>query len=211
VMPVHRVVMRETGLNEIYVDTEGDALVLREGSLSNPAIAAQLSACGAMPGGGAFADVSLAAVDWVRDAAKRLSRGFILLIDRGHEAAHLYGPEGSQGTLACRPRPLSESLSGTTPWLERPGEQEITADVDFTSARAAAEAEGCVSLGSIDQTHFLMALAGPRVEGFDAAERQAFNTLVLPGGAGSRTKVLVLAKGVGTPVLRCRPGAIGTA
>ena len=83
-----------------------------------------------------------------------------------------------------------------------PGEQDITAHVDFTSVRAAAEAEGCTTLGLMDQTYFLMALAGPRVESFDDAERLAFKSLMLPGGLGSTKKVLVLGKGVGAPALR---------
>ena len=53
-----------------------------------------------------------------------------------------------------------------------------------------------------------MALAGPRVESFDDAERLAFKSLVLPGGHGSTMKVLVLAKNMGGPALR---GCSGTA
>ena len=67
--------------------------------------------------------------------------------------------------------------------------------------RHAAEAAGCVSLGLMDQTYFLMALAAPMLNDLDASDRRAFAALVMPGGLGSTMKVLVLAKGVNTPVL----------
>ena len=40
-------------------------------------------------------EINLRAVDWIRDAARRLRRGFIILIDYGHEARELYSPTHS--------------------------------------------------------------------------------------------------------------------
>ena len=51
-----------------------------------------------------------------------------------------------------------ESSADSPPWLAHPGEQDITAHVDFTSVRAAAEAEGLTTLGFLDQTYFLLGL-----------------------------------------------------
>ena len=95
--------------------------------------------------------------------------------------------------------------------LERPGEQDITAHVDFTSVRAAAEAEGMVTLGFMDQTYFLMGiLASQGSQGSTDAnlenpenlkQRLALKTLLMPGGLGSTHKVLVLGKDVGMPSL----------
>ena len=39
-----------------------------------------------------------------------------------------------------------------------PGEQDITAHVDFTSVRAAAEAEGLTTIAFLDQTYFVLGL-----------------------------------------------------
>ena len=44
-------------------------------------------------------EINLRAVDWIRDAARRLRRGFIILIDYGHEARELYSATHSAGTL----------------------------------------------------------------------------------------------------------------
>ena len=38
------------------------------------------------------AEINLRAVDWIREAARRLRRGFIILIDYGHDARELYSP-----------------------------------------------------------------------------------------------------------------------
>ena len=45
------------------------------------------------------AEINLRAVDWIRDAARRLRRGFIILIDYGHEARELYSATHATGTL----------------------------------------------------------------------------------------------------------------
>jgi len=201
-MPVHQLTMRDGSLRETYVDLEGDCLVAREGPLSTPDLQVHLSSGGVALPEGARAEVSPAATNWIRDAAKRLQRGFMVLIDYGHEAQQLYGGSTSQGTLTTYRRHQQAASESGSPWLVHPGDQDITAHVNFTTIRAAAEAEGCTTLALIDQTYFLMAVAGPRVASFEAAERQAFKTLVLPGGLGSTMKVLVLAKGIESPALR---------
>jgi SAM-dependent MidA family methyltransferase len=201
-LPVHRVTMRDGALREVYVDLDDDCLVSREGPLSTPDLEVYLSSAGVPLPEGAQADVSPAAVNWIRDAAKRLHRGFMILIDYGHEAQQLYGEPTSTGTLTTYRRHQQAGSEAGAPWLKRPGDQDITAQVNFTSIRAAAEAEGCTTLSLVDQTYFLMAVAGPRVASFDDVERRAFKTLALPGGLGSTMKVLVLAKGMESPSLR---------
>ncbi|MEQ1726869.1 MAG: SAM-dependent methyltransferase [Vicinamibacterales bacterium] len=200
-MPVHQVTASGDGLREVHVDLDGDQLVTRELAPSSARLEAQLAATGVSLPPGARVELSLAAVDWVRDAAKRLQRGFMILVDYGHEAACLYSEPRTSGTLTAYRR-HQQSDAGSSAWLDEPGEQDITAHVDFTSIRAAAESQGCETLALIDQTYFLMALAGPRLESFDASERQAFKTLIMPGGLGSTMKVLVLSKGLGRPPLR---------
>lgn len=199
-MPTHQVVATAAGLREVHVDVDRGTLVTRDLPPSSPRLAAQLDAAGVTLATGARAEVSLAAIDWVQDAAKRLQRGFMLLIDYGHEATHLYAEPRTSGTLTTYRR-HQQSDADSTSWLDAPGQQDITAHVDFTSIRTAAESQGCDTLALMDQTYFLMALASPRLEHLDHRERQAFKTLVLPGGLGSTMKVLVLGKGVGRPAL----------
>ena len=99
----------------------------------------------------------------------------------------------------------------------------MTAHVDFTSVRDAAEAAGLETLALLDQTYFVMGLCVQGSQGFpDPQSRQgteaaslvtalnlvnvkrrlALKTLIMPGGLGSTMKVIIFGKGVGTPALR---------
>ena len=232
-MPVHQVVMREDGLREVYVDVarplqdrgreaEGTAfrLVTVEGPPSTPDLQAYLDRLGVTLEPGWRGEINLDAVAWVRDAARRLRRGFIILIDYGHEARHLYSASHSGGTLTTYTRHRSdgpESAAATPPWLLQPGERDITSHVDFTSIRAAAEGEGLTTLGFLDQTYFVLGLLEGSAEGGreplgssgnkgfrppSLGSSLALKTLMMPGGLGSTHKVLILGKNVGAPALQ---------
>src|SRR5580765_8343334 len=161
-LPVHQVVMREDGLREVYVNATADCrLTTVEGELSTPALSDYLARLGVSLEPGWRAEINLRAVDWIRDAARRLRRGFIILIDYGHDARELYSAGHSSGTLTTFAQHRSagpESAGGVPSWLRDPGEQDLTSHVDFTSVRAAAEAEGMTTIGFLDQTYFLLGL-----------------------------------------------------
>jgi SAM-dependent MidA family methyltransferase len=213
-MPVHQVVMREDGLREVYVTAvgpqgvtvgpEGPTLRTAEGPPSTPALAEYLDRLGIALEPGWRVEINLQAVEWVRDAARRLRRGFIIFIDYGHEARDLYSASHSAGTLTSFTQHRSggpEISNGVPAWLQQPGEQDLTTHVDFTSVRAAADAEGLTTIGFLDQTYFLLGL----VEALDLSDvrtRLALKTLVVPGGMGSTHKALILGKDVGAPALR---------
>lgn len=233
--PVHQVVMRPGGLREVYVDLAADSghgsaphppLVTREGPLSTPALAEYLRRLDITLEPGWRVEINLRAVDWIREAAQRLRRGFIILIDYGHEAVDLYGVAHAGGTLATFTRHTMAGAESApaAPWLMTPGAQDITAHVDFTTVRDTAEAEGLATLGFLDQTYFLMGLLNQGSRGAQGApgpqasrpnlmnpvnpvnlenleNRLALKTLLMPGGLGSTLKVLLLGKGVGTPAL----------
>ncbi|PYQ95685.1 MAG: hypothetical protein DMF97_16600, partial [Acidobacteria bacterium] len=75
----------------------------------------------------------------------------------------LYSPTHAAGTLTTfsRHQSIGPESPGVPAWLQSPGNQDITAHVDFTSVRAAAEAEGLQTLGFMDQTYFLLGLLPP--------------------------------------------------
>jgi SAM-dependent MidA family methyltransferase len=213
-LPCHAVVMTGRGLREIVVDVDGDELVEREAPLSSPAIAHYFDALGITLGLGWRAEVNLRAVNWTRDAARRLRRGFLLLIDYGHRAAELYSASHSAGTRISYDRHVAESAGERPAWLTRPGEVDITAHVDLTSIERAAHTEGLTTIAMLDQTYFLLALGveemlarGSSASPADLKRRLALKTLLLPGGLGSTLKVMIFARGVGTPSLRgCSQG-----
>jgi SAM-dependent MidA family methyltransferase len=217
-MPVHQVVMRGEGLREVYVAepaSGGGTLVTVEGAPSTPALAAYLEQLDITLEPGWRVEINLRAVEWMRDASRRLARGFLVLFDYGHDARELYSVSHSAGTLTAFERHTMagpEQSPATPPWLAHPGGQDMTSHVDFTSIRRTAEAERLVTLGFLDQTYFLMGIllgqsrATPAPDALvdwqgDLKTRLALKTLMMPGGLGSTLKVLILGKGVGTPPL----------
>jgi SAM-dependent MidA family methyltransferase len=196
-LPNHPVVMTHNGLREVFVDVENGAFVERLEDPSTPRIAEYLSRAGAAMPIGARAEVNLAAEDWIKAASTSLDRGFMVIIDYGHDQEELYGGSHGSGTLASFKQ--HTQLSDV---LQSAGECDITAHVDLTAVRRAAERSGLQLLGALDQTYFMLGLAGADLETMSLRQRLALKTLMLPGGLGSTHKVLVFGKDVGTPPLK---------
>jgi len=195
--PVHVIVMREDGPREVLVDAEGDTLVEREDLVSAADLRKEFEA-GPPLGVGMRAEVNLAAREWIAEAARRLTRGYILLIDYGDTAAALRSRVRAEGTLRAF---REHRVSGR--WIDDPGEQDLTAHVDFTALERWGAEAGLEPLGRTDQTRFLLELGA--IERLEAAQagltaaaalrrRLALKTLLVPGGMGSTHSVLVFAK-----------------
>jgi SAM-dependent MidA family methyltransferase len=202
-MPVHRVMLQNGRLREVCVVWDGIAFADELQDLP-PDVVAHFDRLGLLPGEGCYAEVNLEALQWVEKAANSLDRGFVLTLDYGHEAAELYAPWRTDGTLLC----FYRHNPSTDPYA-RIGRQDMTAHVDFTSIRRAGEEAGLVTLGLTSQSQFLSnlgiaeALRLPE-GGTDMEEhfvrRRAVMELLDPGGLG-RIRVLVQAKGVDNVLL----------
>lgn len=207
-MPVHRVVGTDEGIREVFVDREGGELKETLRPPSTPAIDRFLGEAGVEPERGQTIDLNLAAPCWMSWAVGLLSRGYALIVDYGYEARELYHAARPRGTLlAYRRHRTSENF------LELPGEQDLTAHLDFTALRRAAGRAGGRCLGLISQGRFLLALGGlDYLQGMEAPigadgkartemqvrairEREALKELMLPGRMGDRFQVLVLGMG----------------
>ena len=196
-LPTHAVTMTGAGLREVFVDFVDDRFVERFEELSSPRIAEYLARAGAEMRVGWRAEVNLRADDWTRRAAESLRRGFIVLIDYGHDERELYSAAHSAGTLTSYKR-----HSQLADFLQQPGETDITAHVDMSAITRAAERSGLDVLARLDQTYFMLGLGLTDLEGLSLRQRLALKTLLLPGGLGSTHKVLIFGKGVGRPALR---------
>ncbi len=211
--PTHAIAMTHEGLREIFVDLDENRFVERTGPLSTPDLARYLERLDLRLSPGSRGEINLAAVTWMRDAARSLAQGFMLLVDYGHPADALYSDSHGTGTLTTfhrhrvgTPEDDADQRGGPA-WFAHPGLQDITSHVDWTSVTSAAAAEGLDLLGLPDQTHFLLALGAldNPPTGSDTRSikhRLALKTLVVPGGLGSTHHVLLLGKQVGTPTLR---------
>jgi SAM-dependent MidA family methyltransferase len=93
------------------------------------------------------------AVRWWGEAARALSSGALVTFDYGGTIESLFRPERTGGTLrAYKSHRVSDRV------LENPGEQDLTAHVNFTAIRRAGEAEGLHTAFLGSQERFLSAV-----------------------------------------------------
>jgi SAM-dependent MidA family methyltransferase len=171
--PVHRVTVREGVLRELRVGLDGEGrFIEQEGAPSTPALADRLAALGVRLGEGHRAEVNLGLGAWFAQASAALARGYLLLVDYGHEAPAYYAPERSRGTLRC----YAGHTLNMDPYRDV-GRQDISVHVEWTSVRRAAEAAGFTHQGVSTQTAFLRAL------GLDALRVETARRPDLPAGA----------------------------
>jgi SAM-dependent MidA family methyltransferase len=148
-------------------------------------------------------EINLAALDWIKSAARALRHGFILVIDYGFPSWEFYSPLRTEGTLTGYYRHQRQKDV-----LARPGEIDITAHVDFSSIAGAALSEGCTLIGFTDQHHFMVGAAEKRLteleqlakQGSIPADQQRFlreyKSLMHPNTMGLGFKYLLLGKAV---------------
>jgi len=217
--PVHRVIGTRDGPREVHV-TAAPAGRLEEIllPLSDGTVFRFLEEAGIALEDGQEVDLNLEAALFVKRVARLLSRGYLILVDYGYEARELYDPARRRGTLrAYYHHRINEEF------LLRPGDQDLTAHLDFTSLRKAGHAAGARCLGLTTQSRFLLALGAldllPDPDGKEAppardgrrpsggaraadwlarfGQREALKEVVLPGRMGERFQVMIL--GVGNP------------
>jgi SAM-dependent MidA family methyltransferase len=194
-LPVHRLLFRGGEIREIHVAWEGRPREVL-GPVSCPEILEELRRAGCVPREGQEMEVCLAAVRFLREAARRLERGYLLVLDYGHTAPEIYSPRHHRGTLLAYHRHATSER-----YLERAGRQDLTAHVNFTSVLAAARNAGLETAGPVSQARFLLSLGilerlpscGEAFRWEEFAERRAARDLVMPGGMGETHQVLVLA------------------
>jgi SAM-dependent MidA family methyltransferase len=200
-LPVHRVVCEAGALRETWIDLAGDEFVEATGPLSTPAIADYFAVQGVKLAEGQQAEAGIAACRWIEDAGGRLGRGFVLTVDYGHDARELYNERHMRGTLLAYERHRADE-----DFYRAPGEQDLTAHVNFTALDLWGKSAGLERTGIASQGHFLLALA--RANDFadlygdeesDVARLRArllFKTLIHPEGMGETFRVFIQHKGL---------------
>jgi SAM-dependent MidA family methyltransferase len=145
-------------------------------------------------------EAPLAAQQLMEQMATSIQRGFILAIDYGYtREEQLAGRH--RGTLKA----IRQHSISINPY-EAPGEQDITADVNFTALAAAAKKHGMQAHRLITQSQFLMGIgeANQFADAFEECrlpqERAKIalqlKHLVTPAGMGESFQVLMASKGV---------------
>jgi SAM-dependent MidA family methyltransferase len=200
-LAVHRVVQKEGKLLELFVAYDGKKFVETSQPLSTCVISEYFGAQQIVLQEGQQAEAGLEVCDWIMEIARRLGRGFVLTVDYGHEAEDLYDAHHMAGTaLAYRGHDANEE------YYAAPGEQDLTAHVNFTALRQWGERGGLETVGLTSQTAFLLALgkenefADLYEDGMDETDRLRarlqLKTLIFPEGMGERFQVMIQQKGV---------------
>jgi SAM-dependent MidA family methyltransferase len=167
---------------------------------------------------GQQAEAGLAACRWIENAAQHIQRGFVLTIDYGREARELYDERHMRGTaLAYYRHRASEDF------YRAPGEQDLTAHVNFSALDIWGRRGGLVRTGFTSQTNFLLALArandfadvqpagagaganagaNAAIDGLAQIKaRLQFQSLIYPEGMGETFQVMAQHIGIERPRL----------
>jgi SAM-dependent MidA family methyltransferase len=152
------------------------------------------------PEAGERIEVPLLAHRCISNLGASMGTGMIIAIDYGYTRDEQLAGRRRGTVMAYRQH------SATPNPYEAPGEQDITAHVNFTALAAAAEANGMEAQPLLTQSQFLMGIGEPNQFGdvFDecrlpqerAKVALQLKHLVTPAGMGENFQVLVAAKGL---------------
>lgn len=200
-LPVHRVVMRDRFLRELYVvEDAGGGFAWEECEPSTLRLAEHFARLGLALDEGRFAEVNLEAEDWVARVASLEGAGFVVTVDYGDDARGLLNASHRRGgTLrAFSGHRMIEDL------LANPGARDLTTTVNWTQIVAAGEAAGLETValerldtflmkaGLLEQLERECALA--RDEAERAALRLGAREMILPSGMAASFQILVQKK-----------------
>jgi len=124
---------------------------------------------------------------------KLFDQGLMVFIDYGLDEENLYSTSRTVGTFRC----YRQHQSNSHP-LDYPGQQDLTADVNFTAVEGAAKALGLETAPVMNQSRYLTYCAKEWLTSQsppDAAMLRQFQTLIHPSQFGSRFYVLELTQG----------------
>ena len=200
-LPVHRILMDGGTLKEILVGFHDWRFFDVLAPLSTCAISEYFAAQGIALSESQHAEAGLEACDWISEIGRRLGRGYVLTIDYGHPAAGLFDEHHMRGTLLAY-----QNHRASEDFYASPGEQDLTAHVNFTALESWGKRAGLLTAGFTSQTAFLLALGQGNefADLYDEGQTEAdyikarlqLKTLIHPEGMGERFQVLIQRKGV---------------
>ena len=196
--PVHLLTVEAGEVRELYVELEDDQrFKFKPGPVSTPKLTEYLDHHSVDLKEGQVVEVNLHVSDWLSSIAARLTAGYVITVDYGAEQEELYGlPERITGTLrAFHQHQFVDDV------LADPGQNDITASVNWTQVRIAGERLGLryLSLTRLDQFLLHEGLLEELQRRLDAssgeAEKLKISTeareMILPGGVASHFQVMV--------------------
>jgi len=194
-MPIHRFMLSDEGVLESYItlDAQNELIETFKPSQNERLITyvkERLTLQSPY-----LSEVNLFLDDWISNNYRILNQGAVLLIDYGFPRHEYYHSDRKQGTLMCH----YHHHAHTNP-LEHPGEQDITAHVDFTHVAEAGQTAGFHIAGYTNQASFLLSngllslMSSIENKHEQIKETQAVKQLIQPSEMGELFKVIALTK-----------------
>ncbi len=195
--PVHRVRRGPEGWEEMRVTSKEGSLQWQSAPINDGALKAAVTEI-QVPEEPFLTEINLTHRPWLEALANRLQRGWILTFDYGMSSPELTAAHRKEGTAAAY-RAHQRALD----LLAEPGDQDLTAHVNFTAVVRTALKLGLSLATFTDQHRFFTGLAPLHFEDATAPispaqqhELLAFRTLSHPQLMGFQFKVLCLSKEV---------------
>jgi len=159
-----------------------------------------LDCYGVHPEAGERIEVPLIAQGWIQQIARSIGRGLLLIIDYGYSRNEQLAGRHRGTLMAYRHHSASPDP------YQAPGEQDLTAHVNFTALAAACAEAGMRVENLLTQSQFLMgigekdqfadAFEGCRVPQERAKVALQLKHLVTPVGMGENFQVLIASRAV---------------
>ncbi len=198
-LPVHRAVMRGGELRELWVEVTADGGIGWRERPAPPELEAYFEIHGVALADGQVAEASLTAGATHRRLLSAAAEGVCLVLDYGYPATRLYDPRGRLGGSLTT---FTRHRFGRDPF-QAPGEQDLTAHVNWHDLRHAASdvgwhevallplAELMVRGGLADELDARGLGMEAELDAATVAARQEVKRLLDPDGMGSDLKALV--------------------
>src|SRR5678815_2298613 len=207
---VHKVIMKENDLKEIFVDYDNGFIEVLQPAHEDlkeyfTALAIELP-------NDFCAEVNLEAIEWIKRISSSLEKGFVLTIDYGYPSSELYQSYHKLGTIVCYNKHTVNDLP-----YNNIGLQDITAHVNFSALKFWGAKHGLENCGFTNQSQFLLGLGlTEHLRKLEEKEKDNFevrkklmllHTLLM--SMGKKFKVLIQQKGLNNPFLSglqfCQP------
>lgn len=196
---VHQVVM-EDELMEVFVDYKNGFVELLKPA--RKALTDYLAELNVILPKGFRTEINLEAMEWIKEIAASLRKGYVITIDYGYPSSELYSERRSSGTLLCYNKHTINDNAYTDI-----GEQDITSHVNFSALCHWGFKNGLVCCGLTNQASFLLALGfkeylrrtlslEPGQDLMSMVKKESFISHTLLVDMGLKFKVLIQRKGI---------------
>jgi SAM-dependent MidA family methyltransferase len=182
--------------------TESESSLSEEFALPSAQELEFLDRYGVHPDGKGRVEVPLGSVTWMERIAAAFQRraGFVVLIDYGYTREQQLVGRHLDTVMTYRQHRAGSSV------YEAPGEQDITAHVNFTALSSVAKSSGLKLVGLVTQSQFLLGIGeesqfGDAFDGCRLPQERAkvalqLRHLISPEGMGEIFQVLILSHNV---------------